>query len=202
MLLAALAPAPPGPPESAKVPMVTSCPVRGGGVSGAGHAAGESLLEEAVELACGAGLVRPHDHIVIVQMVAQAFVLKIITVDGDGEGIKPIRPPSLMDMIKVRIASVLLVSCSKGTLVSRSMRFDLASGDGSRQDFQLPYQSAGLVWLLQCSAALRDASLFSKRLHAVPLLAGIAAYVWCASSFDARCCAGHCGCGRRCRSAD
>ena len=62
---------------------------------------GETLLEEAVELASAAGLVRPLDHIVIVQMVANSFVVKIITVDGDGDSIQPIRPPSLVDMIKV-----------------------------------------------------------------------------------------------------
>lgn len=62
---------------------------------------GETLLEEAVELASAAGLVRPHDHIVVVQMVANSFVVKIITVDGDGDSIQPIRPQSLMDMIKV-----------------------------------------------------------------------------------------------------
>ena len=64
--------------------------------------AGETLLEEAVELASSAGLVRPHDHVVVVQMVANSFVVKIITVDGDGDSIKPIRPASLMDLIKVR----------------------------------------------------------------------------------------------------
>ena len=63
--------------------------------------AGETLLEEAVELASSAGLVRPHDRIVIVQMVADTFVVKIITVDGDGDSIEPIRPKSLVDIIKV-----------------------------------------------------------------------------------------------------
>ncbi|KAK9796683.1 hypothetical protein WJX73_008597 [Symbiochloris irregularis] len=61
---------------------------------------GEMLMEEAVELACNAGLVRPLDHIVIVQMVANSFVVKIITVDGHGDSIQPIRPQSLVDMIK------------------------------------------------------------------------------------------------------
>ena len=69
-----------------------------------GGVAGETLLEEAVELASTAGLVRPLDHVVIVQMVAHSFVVKIITIDGDGDSIQPIRPPGLVDMIKVGLA--------------------------------------------------------------------------------------------------
>lgn len=60
-----------------------------------------------MELASSAGLVRPLDHIVIVQMVSSSFVVKIITVDGDGDTIKPIRPQGLVDMIKVRDEHVL-----------------------------------------------------------------------------------------------
>ena len=48
-----------------------------------------------------AGLLKASDHVVVVQMVQNAFVVKILSVDEVGEGIKPIRPPSLMDMIKV-----------------------------------------------------------------------------------------------------
>ena len=59
------------------------------------------LLEEAINMCTKAGLLKASDHVVVVQMVQNAFVVKILSVDEVGEGIKPIRPPSLMDMIKV-----------------------------------------------------------------------------------------------------
>lgn len=84
---------------------------------------GETLLEEAVELASAAGLVRPHDHIVVVQMVANSFVVKIITVDGDGDSIQPIRPQSLMDMIKATagVTDDEEVATTNGTLASNTI---------------------------------------------------------------------------------
>ncbi len=46
------------------------------------------------------GLVKPHDHVVCIQQVKSAFVIKIVSVD-DGHGIADIRPQSLVDMMKV-----------------------------------------------------------------------------------------------------
>lgn len=65
-------------------------------------AAGESLLEEAVGMASRAGLVRANDHIVVVQMLAGAFVVKIVSVDEEGHGIQAIRPKSLVDLMMAR----------------------------------------------------------------------------------------------------
>ncbi|KAK9828408.1 hypothetical protein WJX81_005360 [Elliptochloris bilobata] len=60
---------------------------------------GESLLEEAVAMASRAGLVHAKDHIVVVQMLAGAFVVKIVSVDEGGYGIQAIRPKSLVDLM-------------------------------------------------------------------------------------------------------
>ncbi len=66
------------------------------------RAAGESLLEEAVAMAARSGLVRANDHIVVVQMLASAFVVKIVSVDEAGYGIQAIRPKSLVDLMMAR----------------------------------------------------------------------------------------------------
>jgi hypothetical protein len=52
------------------------------------------------------GLVKPGDHIVCVQRIHVDFVVKIVSVDEYGSGIKNIRPKSLMDMVKVRVRPV------------------------------------------------------------------------------------------------
>jgi pyruvate kinase len=62
---------------------------------------GEGLIEEAVGMATANGILKAHDHVVIVsRSMSEEFLLKVISVDGDGRGIKDIRPKSLMDMIK------------------------------------------------------------------------------------------------------
>lgn len=47
------------------------------------------------------GLVKPGDHIVCIQQIHDSFVIKIVSVDDAGAGIKDIRPESLVDLIKV-----------------------------------------------------------------------------------------------------
>ena len=47
------------------------------------------------------GLVAPHDHVVVTQMLHDDLMLKIVSVDEFGRGIADIRPKSLMDMIQV-----------------------------------------------------------------------------------------------------
>ncbi len=39
--------------------------------------AGETLLHEAVQMSLRVGLVNPNDHIVVVQMISDAFVVKV-----------------------------------------------------------------------------------------------------------------------------
>ncbi|KAL4425448.1 hypothetical protein ABPG75_009464 [Micractinium tetrahymenae] len=63
--------------------------------------AGESLIEEAVQLALGNGWVAPNDHVVVLSRSAMdEFMVKIVSVDEQGLGIKRIRPKSLLDMLK------------------------------------------------------------------------------------------------------
>ena len=62
----------------------------------------ESLLEESVVMASSFGLVARGDHVVVVQMVRDAFAIKIVTVDADGSSIAKIRPKSLMDLAQAR----------------------------------------------------------------------------------------------------
>ena len=53
-------------------------------------------------MASRAGLVRASDHIVVVQMLAGAFVVKIVSVDEGGHSIQAIRPKSLVDLMMAR----------------------------------------------------------------------------------------------------
>ena len=64
-------------------------------------AAGKGLLEEAIHMTARRGLVQPHDHVVVVQMLHDDMSIKIITLDELGQGIADIRPKSLMDLIAV-----------------------------------------------------------------------------------------------------
>ncbi|EIE23527.1 pyruvate kinase [Coccomyxa subellipsoidea C-169] len=73
---------------------------------------GETLLHEAVQMSLRVGLVNPNDHIVVVQMISDAFVVKILSVDELGGGIKAIRPKSLMDMMKVNTLWAEQQQCS------------------------------------------------------------------------------------------
>ncbi len=41
------------------------------------HVTGETLLQEAVKMSSNVGLVQPNDHIVVVQMIHEAFVVKV-----------------------------------------------------------------------------------------------------------------------------
>ena len=48
------------------------------------------------------GLVKPHDHIVCIQQDHDSFVIKIVSVDGTGGGIKDIHPDSLVNLVQAR----------------------------------------------------------------------------------------------------
>lgn len=41
------------------------------------YCAGETLLHEAVQMSLRVGLVKPNDHIVVVQMISDALVVKV-----------------------------------------------------------------------------------------------------------------------------
>ena len=69
--------------------------------------AGETLLEEAVLMSAQVGLVRANDHIVCVQRIHEAYVVKIVSVNDKGTGIEDIRPKSLIDMMKVRLEEIM-----------------------------------------------------------------------------------------------
>ena len=64
--------------------------------------AGETLLEEVVLMSAKVGLVRPHDHIVCVQRMGESFVIKIVSVNAEGDGVEIIRPKSLLNLMQVR----------------------------------------------------------------------------------------------------
>ena len=48
------------------------------------------------------GLVRPNDHVVVIQMLHDSLTIKIVSVDEFGRGIASVQPQSLKDMIEVR----------------------------------------------------------------------------------------------------
>ncbi len=54
------------------------------------------------------GLVKPRDHIVCVQRMGESFVIKVVSVNEEGDGVEIIRPKSLVDLMRVRPT---LVSC-------------------------------------------------------------------------------------------
>jgi pyruvate kinase len=63
--------------------------------------AGEGLIEEAVVMAVQNGVVKPHDHVVVLSRTEKKeFILKVVTVDGAGAGILNIRPKSLLELLK------------------------------------------------------------------------------------------------------
>lgn len=63
--------------------------------------AGEGLIEEAVVMAAKNGVVKPNDHVVVMsRTMGNEFMLKVVSLDEQGAGIKNIRPKSLLDMLK------------------------------------------------------------------------------------------------------
>ena len=67
-----------------------------------GAVAGETLLEEVVLMSAKVGLVKPHDHIVCVQRMGESFVIKIVSVNEEGDGVEIIRPKSLLNLMRVK----------------------------------------------------------------------------------------------------
>ena len=67
------------------------------------NVAGETLLEEVVLMSAKVGLVKPRDHIVCVQRMGESFVIKIVSVNDEGDGVEIIRPKSLENLVRVRI---------------------------------------------------------------------------------------------------
>ena len=65
-------------------------------------AVGETLLEEVVLMSAKVGLVKPRDHIVCVQRMGESYVIKIVSVNDEGDGVEIIRPKSLENLIQVQ----------------------------------------------------------------------------------------------------
>lgn len=61
---------------------------------------GETLLEEVVLMSAKVGLVKPRDHIVCVQRMGESFVIKIVSVNDEGDGVEIIRPKSLENLVR------------------------------------------------------------------------------------------------------
>ena len=49
------------------------------------------------------GLVKPRDHIVCVQRMGESFVIKIVSVNDEGDGVEIIRPKSLENLVRVQV---------------------------------------------------------------------------------------------------
>ena len=60
------------------------------------------MLEEVVLMSAKVGLVKPRDHIVCVQRMGESFVIKIVSVNDEGDGVEIIRPKSLENLVQVR----------------------------------------------------------------------------------------------------
>lgn len=65
------------------------------------------MLEEVVLMSAKVGLVKPRDHIVCVQRMGESFVIKIVSVNDEGDGVEIIRPKSLENLVRVRIPPCL-----------------------------------------------------------------------------------------------
>ncbi|GAB4816028.1 hypothetical protein N2152v2_003074 [Parachlorella kessleri] len=64
---------------------------------------GESLLEEAIALASAKGLVKAHDHVVVVSLTASREpMVKVVSVSEAGNSIMPIRPASLLNLVRAK----------------------------------------------------------------------------------------------------
>lgn len=59
------------------------------------------MLEEVVLMSAKVGLVKPRDHIVCVQRMGESFVIKIVSVNDEGDGVEIIRPKSLENLVRV-----------------------------------------------------------------------------------------------------
>lgn len=70
--------------------------------------AGETLLEEVVLMSSKVGLVKPNDHIVCVQRMGESYVIKIVSVNEEGDGVEIIRPKSLENLIRVSKAQTMI----------------------------------------------------------------------------------------------
>lgn len=62
---------------------------------------GEGLIEEAVSLAASSGLLKAHDRVAVLSRRGTDYLIKIVSMDELGQGIKLIRPPkSLLDILQ------------------------------------------------------------------------------------------------------
>ena len=66
-----------------------------------GGSAGDALLNDAIAMSAHNGLVAPRDHVVVVHMVHDAFIVKIVSLDETGRGILQDQPQTLIEMAKV-----------------------------------------------------------------------------------------------------
>ena len=97
------------------------------------------------------GLVKPRDHIVCVQRMGESFVIKIVSVNDEGNGVEIIRPKSLENLVRVGLLprmsdlSHRVLSCipSVRCVTVRDMCTDVSQ--------QMKLQGGGLLHLLQPS---------------------------------------------------
>ncbi len=61
------------------------------------------MLNDAIAMSAHNKLVGPKDHVVVVHMVHDAFIVKIVSLDESGRGILQDQPQTLIEMAKVRL---------------------------------------------------------------------------------------------------
>ncbi|KIY95248.1 hypothetical protein MNEG_12714 [Monoraphidium neglectum] len=79
---------------------------------------GDAILEEAIAVAAGMGIVKANDHVVAVQRVHEDFCVKIITIDPRGRGIKPIIFTELQEQARAEAWGASLSFVSRPPVLS------------------------------------------------------------------------------------
>lgn len=91
--------------------------------------AGEGLIEEAVLMAARNEVVKPNDHVVIVsRSSSDEFLIKVVSVDERGAGIKQIRPKSLLNMLKATVDDETMEEVNGTTPAPNSRSVLMGSG--------------------------------------------------------------------------
>ncbi|KAK9862304.1 hypothetical protein WJX84_005516 [Apatococcus fuscideae] len=67
---------------------------------------GDALLHDAITMSAHNKLVGPKDHVVVVHMVHDAFIVKIVSLDDTGSGILQDQPQSLIEMAKAQLGII------------------------------------------------------------------------------------------------
>ncbi|KAK9861213.1 hypothetical protein WJX84_011545 [Apatococcus fuscideae] len=66
---------------------------------------GDALLQDAITMSAHNKLVGPNDHVVVVHMVHDAFIVKIVSLDKAGQSILQDQPESLIEMAKAQLGN-------------------------------------------------------------------------------------------------